>query len=201
MPVMDGIQATTEIRRREAARGTRTPIIALTAHALTSDRDRCKAAGMDLYLSKPMRFEAIAAALEEVTAGATPKSDVPHALDEASLVSSLGGDVELAVQLSEMFFDESENMLSSVRSSWAKRDAEAMQASVHNLKGSISNFDTGPAWETAKRIEGVIRRGDMAAVSEDDVARLESETRSVVKALRGFVARTHGAVGSEGAQR
>jgi len=67
MPEMDGLSATREIRRLESERETRLPIIALTAHALDRDRDRCLAAGMDEYLSKPIQTELLAAALDRVT--------------------------------------------------------------------------------------------------------------------------------------
>jgi len=67
MPEMDGLSATQEIRRLESERETRLPIIALTAHALDRDRDRCLAAGMDEYLSKPIQSDLLAAALDRVT--------------------------------------------------------------------------------------------------------------------------------------
>jgi PAS domain S-box-containing protein len=67
MPEMDGLSATQEIRRLESARETRLPIIALTAHALDRDRDRCLAAGMDEYLSKPIQSDQLAAALDRLT--------------------------------------------------------------------------------------------------------------------------------------
>ncbi len=189
MPVMDGIDATKAIRAAESLRGTRVPIIALTAHALNSDRDLCLAAGMDRYLSKPIRFDALAAALEASVVATRPPGEKPHALDEETLVSSLGGDVELAVQLSEMFFEESEALLRGVRDTWGRGDCGALQMALHSLKGALSNFDVGPAFETAKRLESSARRGSLAQVTEPDLAALEVETRKVVKALRGFVAR------------
>ena len=68
MPIIDGFEATQKIREEEAERGSdRTPIIALTANALAGDRERCLAAGMDDYLSKPFRAEAMGALLAKWT--------------------------------------------------------------------------------------------------------------------------------------
>jgi PAS domain S-box-containing protein len=192
MPVMDGLDATRAIRKAEEGRGTRVPIIALTAHAMNSDRDRCLAAGMDRYLSKPIRFDALAAALEASTAASKPPSEAPHTLDEETLLASLGGDVELAVQLSEMFFDESETLLKSVRETWHGGDVDVLHRALHSLKGALSNFDLGAAFETAKRLEGAARRGERAQLTDAELALLEAETRQVVKSLRQFVQRRGG---------
>ena len=72
MPEMSGLEATAAIRRREQRTGTHLPIIAMTAHAMIGDRERCLAAGMDGYVSKPVRADELYAALENVT----PKQDV-----------------------------------------------------------------------------------------------------------------------------
>lgn len=67
MPGMDGFQTAREIRRLEGSRDARLPIIALTAHALDRDRERCLAAGMDAYLSKPIRPDELLAALKQIS--------------------------------------------------------------------------------------------------------------------------------------
>ena len=68
MPLMDGFECTAAIRLCDQRRGTHTPIIAVTAHALKGDKERCLAAGMDDYLSKPMRSEDLYAAIGRVMA-------------------------------------------------------------------------------------------------------------------------------------
>jgi CheY-like chemotaxis protein len=69
MPEMDGFEATAEIRKRQSHNGRRTPIIALTAHALKEDRDRCLSAGMDAYVTKPIRPAELFRAMREVLEG------------------------------------------------------------------------------------------------------------------------------------
>jgi CheY-like chemotaxis protein len=66
MPEMDGLEATREIRRREVNRGKRMPVVALTAHAMDRDRERCLSAGVDAYLSKPIRMEELASTIAEL---------------------------------------------------------------------------------------------------------------------------------------
>jgi signal transduction histidine kinase/AmiR/NasT family two-component response regulator len=77
MPIMDGFEATAQIRTREAGSGRHTPIIALTARAMTGDRERCRAAGMDDYVSKPLALADLLAAIDKVTVRPTPATELP----------------------------------------------------------------------------------------------------------------------------
>ena len=72
MPDVDGLQATAAIREIEATTGRHVPIVAMTAHALTGDRERCLASGMDGYLSKPIRLNELIQAIRDVALESTP---------------------------------------------------------------------------------------------------------------------------------
>ena len=98
MPEMGGLEATALIRRKEKARGRHTPIVALTAHALKGDRERCLEAGMDDYLSKPIRTEELFRVLD-AAGGCQPAcrgpTDEEEVLDRNDMEQRVGGDREI----------------------------------------------------------------------------------------------------------
>src|SRR5262249_55598040 len=112
MPEMDGFEATAAIRARESAIGVHTPIIAMTAHAMKGDRERCLASGMDSYVSKPLRPQELFDVLEHLVPAAPAQpiaaeaSARPPAVDLAKASGRLGGDVELLKELAGLFLDE-----------------------------------------------------------------------------------------------
>jgi hypothetical protein len=88
-----------------------------------------------------------------------------------------------------LFFDESEELLKAMWSSWRRHDAAGLRMAVHSLKGALANFERGLAFESARRVEAAVRLGDCAVVAEAELVTLERETRRVAKALRAFVAK------------
>src|SRR5262249_19807802 len=112
MPEMDGFEAAGAIRTREAARGTHTPIVAMTAHALKGDRERCLSAGMDAYVSKPLRPDELFRVLEGLMpaaadvdhAAAAPDAPPPFDLPEA--LERVDGDMNLMSELARLFLSE-----------------------------------------------------------------------------------------------
>ena len=162
MPEMDGYETTAEVRRREGNR-RHTPIIALTANALEGDQEKCLAAGMDDYLSKPIKPEALEAILEKwadhqtvsqkpLAAEAVQAKTLPNALDVsvlAKLRKALGSKSnDFMVNLIDLFITDAQPRIEALRQAIDKNDAAALRQVAHALKGSCANLG-------AKRMSGL----------------------------------------------
>jgi signal transduction histidine kinase/CheY-like chemotaxis protein/HPt (histidine-containing phosphotransfer) domain-containing protein len=182
MPHMDGLEATARIRAREAGIGRHTPIIAMTAHAMKGDRERCLAGGMDGYLAKPIRAGQLLQVLNEFhvparraettpsqpkirTAAAMPPGDA-DIMDKAAILARVGHDGQLLHDLVTVFLNECPRLLADVRAAVEQGDAAKLTTAAHALKGAVSNFSTWPAFEAALRLETMGRTGDLTAAPD-----------------------------------
>jgi CheY-like chemotaxis protein len=166
MPIMDGFEATAAIRKQEASTGNHLGIIAMTAHALQGDRERCLASGMDAYITKPLKADELAEVVE-ATAGSKGPSELPTGkpvpvLDCAEALSRLNGDGELLADLARLFLDDSPNQMTAIRNSIEQGDVSGLARASHALKGSIGNFGARRAFEAASELEKTARKGDLA---------------------------------------
>ena len=190
MPEMDGIEATAEIRRLEQTLGRRTPIVAMTAHAMTGDRERCLEAGMDDYLSKPVRLHKLRAKLLQVLGeGGGAQSDKLMNADPNSLVDwddaldGTGGDRELLVAVIDAFLEELASLMPLLRKSVRVRDAEEVKRTAHSLKGSLLSVGAkGPA-AAAHELERLGTNGDLEG-GDAALAELDQQVRHLDLLLR-----------------
>jgi CheY-like chemotaxis protein len=189
MPEMDGFETTAVIRQRERQTGAHLPIIAMTAHALKGDRERCLAGGMDGYVSKPIRTEELAAAIngllgEAVAAGpGVPAGDNGAALvDRAKALEYVAGDERLLRELVDLFARDCPGLLTELDEALARGELPRLRRLAHTLKGSLELFGARAAFEAAWTLERLAQAGDLAEARRAHPALLE-EVRRVQPAL------------------
>src|SRR3989442_11101868 len=130
MPEMGGFEPTAVIRRGEKSTATPLPIIAMTAHAMKGDRERCLEAGMDDYVTKPLDSRRLCAAVESAAAGhpSTPPAAEQATPDTYSTVlARVGGDAQLLTEISRLFIDDVPGHLEKIRAALDGRDGEALR--------------------------------------------------------------------------
>ncbi len=179
MPEVDGFEATAAIREKEKTDGRHIPIIALTAHAMKGDRERCIAAGMDDYVSKPIQTHELSAALDRAAAPAAGRPE-PVNLDAA--LAAMGGDREILAEAIDLFVQEAPAMLDRVKIAVECRNAAKVNEAAHTLKGSISNFSSNGAFVAAASLEKMGKANDLAS-SPEALKALESELRTLAAGL------------------
>ena len=180
MPEMDGFEATAEIRRRERETGTHVRIIAMTAHAMSGDCDRCLRAGMDGYLSKPLDPQLLQSVVEEETS-ATP---APAAgFERAAALEQLGGDERLLSDVIRRFLYECPGRVSAIKTAVAARNAQGICAEAAELRRAAGNLSALGLFDAASILEklGAEARFDAA---EGAWRRLAQEASQVLEALR-----------------
>jgi signal transduction histidine kinase/DNA-binding response OmpR family regulator len=210
MPVMDGLKATTIIREKEKETDTHIPIIALTAHAMKGDRQRCIEAGMDAYISKPIDknelFETIEKFIPTLSGTKTYIQEKEHIktkkiptstetqtketvnrneaaiFDKETLMEHIDGNKELLKRMIDGFLEDCARMTSEIRQAIDNGDSEALWHAAHGLKGSVSHFSAHSAFQTAQELVKMGRGGDITH-AEETYAVLEKEIERLKPAL------------------
>jgi PAS domain S-box-containing protein len=190
MPEMDGLDATRAIRAVEKMAGTHIPIIAMTAHAMKGDRERCLAAGMDGYTSKPIRIRdlehAIAQLISPIKSASVSRLEAEQAggvIDQAALLAGVNGDRRLLRELVRLFLADCPQGLAKIKRAIRRGDAGALGRAAHTLKGSVGNFATKNVFAAAQRLEIMGREGDLDNAG-GALTTLESELRHLTEELR-----------------
>ncbi len=202
MPEMDGFEATAHIRQAELACGRHTPIVAMTAHAMVGDRERCIDAGMDDYVSKPLETDVLNALLERIARAAAQASReaspsarptaVAAAPDEAptfsriKLLSTFDDDESLLFKMVELLHRDVPIMLNEIRDAIRCGSANELVEAAHRTQGTLGVFGAIPARTLAKALESMGVRKDLTE-AESTLAALEHAMDQVFAALDSFV--------------
>ena len=189
MPEMDGYQATAAVRDGEGP-DEHVLIVAMTAHAMKGDRERCLDAGMDDYLTKPIRSRDLAVLMAKY--GISPESAVQverqdEVFDGEAVLAGLDDDMELLDDLAEILHEEAPTLLADIRGAVKSLDFQRIQETAHKLKGMASNFAAKAIVESAGHLEQMGRENDASHI-EEALADLLSEYERFEKALDSFLA-------------
>jgi two-component system sensor histidine kinase/response regulator len=202
---MDGLAATAAIRESEKKSGVHLPIFAMTAHAMTGDRERCLEAGMDGYITKPLRFSDIERTLASLT-GSPETSGQPVVIaqaiaqgienalapaaaaafwNRAEALERVQGDEKLFEEVCQIFLEEAPKLLWRLQQAIAAGDAEEVMRAAHSLKGQSSYLSASRTFQVARELEEMGRRQNLSGAG-DRLAVLEREMAGLLLELKGL---------------
>jgi two-component system, sensor histidine kinase and response regulator len=198
MPDLDGLEATQLIREAEKKTGAHVPIIALTAHAMSEDKDRCLAAGMDDYLSKPFTAAQLFAVMERLTVSipavapvaARQGEDNSPVFDRAELLARVDSDLSLRNALIEVFLADCPRLVSDLRHAVDQRKPQDLARAAHALKGTLSTVAARRAADAAARLQQIGKLGDLSGL-EAAYATFDRELALLLPELSAALSETH----------
>jgi PAS domain S-box-containing protein len=166
MPEMDGLETTAALRAQEEHSDRHTPVIAMTAHAMKGDRERCLAAGMDGYLAKPIHPTGLRQAIADALPFLAPRPNgKPHdpaledgargfdtaepILDRAAVLARVSNKRQILPRIIALFREDCPHLLEAIRGALARRDAAELVRAAHTLKGAVGNLGATVAFRAA----------------------------------------------------
>jgi PAS domain S-box-containing protein len=181
MPEMDGLEATTIIREQDARLKRHTPILAMTAHAMAGDRERCLAAGMDDYVSKPIRKEELR---DKLTKWLPEEPVETNQIDLTYLTEIAGDDMEFQGEVLAAYAEGLPPMLHELREAANRGDRDVAYRVAHTLKGSSRSVGANLFALVCERAEEAAKNGDLNAAADE----VERKSEAVLRECLQFVA-------------
>jgi signal transduction histidine kinase/CheY-like chemotaxis protein/ligand-binding sensor domain-containing protein len=181
MPKLDGLEVTRQIRQSEKA-PQHLPIIGLTALVQDADRDRCLAAGMDAYVTKPISELSLLAAIESVCANSNANASAPS-LDSQALLEHTVSDPEVLAQAIDLFTANYPEQLASMHQALLRKDAKGLAHLLDSLKGNLSLFNSSAGLAEIEHIENELKRGLYRTI-DSRLHALDTHLESLQKSLR-----------------
>lgn len=194
MPGMDGLEVAQAIRKQEQSLGTHLPIMGVTAHAMAGYRERCLRAGMDAYMTKPIRSQKLFDELDRLTSNHAPaqlaspaldSTPATGAFDRTAALERVEGDLELLADLIQVFLQDLPQQVAALRKAVEDQDAKGIQQEAHRLKGAAASLDATAVSACAARLEQSGRDAN-CAVARAEWAQLEVELARLESAFRDF---------------
>ncbi|MEX1325718.1 MAG: response regulator [Desulfobacterales bacterium] len=189
----------TEIRRQKTEEGTQVPnfqqptsnipIVAMTAHVIKGDRERCLEAGMNEYVSKPIDSDKLFETIEKLTRVSEimkPAPAEPVIADSSSLLKVFDEDWDFLKEVVEVFIDDYPRLFDNLQQSFEEGDCDTFMRSAHSLKGMLKNFKAETAAEIAFDLEKKGKTADLQGV-QADIDRLAAHISEVDKTLRNMI--------------
>ena len=173
MPEMDGLAATREIRRRESGTSNHVSVVAMTAHAMKGDRENCLDAGMDDYLSKPIRLKEMANKLAELFPGKEKTVEINPDLNDKNdpiqwneALANVANDESLLCDLLRVFAAETPILMTQAEKAVTENNAKGLSTVAHSLKGSMLFLNPKSALESAQKVEDYAAMGDLDSAKQ-----------------------------------
>jgi CheY-like chemotaxis protein len=192
MPIMDGLETTAAIRQKEQVTKSHIPIVAMTAHAMKGDRERCLTAGMDAYLPKPIQIETLFEIIAGVGSTSAPvetnmpvKMQSKPAFEWDDMLDRVGNDMELLQDLIDLFLNDLPEIQSKIEESIACQQGERLRRAAHKLKSSLGVFGAENVFETANALEIMGKKEDFTN-AETAYVTLDKEVARLKHALLEF---------------
>jgi PAS domain S-box-containing protein len=190
MPEMDGMEATAIIRDLEKKSGKHIPIVAMTAHSMRGDKEKCLAGGMDGYISKPIDPETLFAEIDRCCVTSTewgdamPKNskDSREPIDRVSLLERVEGDQELLTEIIHLFQENAPRLLTAMRDALQSGDMATLERTAHSLKGAMSNLSANAAAATAQQLESDAKNNNVESATEN-IAEVERAVKQLLQVL------------------